>query len=197
MAHSAALGAPATHAILPMTTRPQTANAQASPAAIAAATAAAIAAATAAAIAAAIAAAAQALAEQTRVALLADDHATRMLGMQIVSVTPGGAVIQMAVRQDMLNGHAICHGGLIATLADSTFAFACNSHNEVTVASGFSIDFLAPGRLGDVLTATCTEQSRTGRTGVYDTLVVNQRGERIALFRGRSYTMRGKPVVPV
>ena len=117
--------------------------------------------------------------------------------MQIVSVTPGGAVIQMAVRQDMLNGHAICHGGLIATLADSTFAFACNSHNEVTVASGFSIDFLAPGRLGDVLTATCTEQSRTGRTGVYDTLVVNQRGERIALFRGRSYTMRGKPVVPV
>lgn len=185
MAHSAALGAPATHAILPMTTRPQTANAQASPAAIAAATAA------------AIAAAAQALAEQTRVALLADDHATRMLGMQIVSVTPGGAVIQMAVRQDMLNGHAICHGGLIATLADSTFAFACNSHNEVTVASGFSIDFLAPGRLGDVLTATCTEQSRTGRTGVYDTLVVNQRGERIALFRGRSYTMRGKPVVPV
>lgn len=177
VAVSPALGAPATPFIPHMTPRPQTTP---DPAAHAA-----------------IAAAAQALADQTRAALLADDHATKMLGMQIVSVTPGTAVIQMAVRQEMLNGHAICHGGLIATLADSTFAFACNSHNEVTLASGFSIDFLAPGRLGDVLTATCTEQSKTGRTGLYDTLVVNQRGERIALFRGRSYTLRGKPVVPV
>ncbi len=136
----------------------------------------------------------QQLAELVRDAMLADDHATKMLGMTIVEVGPGRAVIQMLVRQDMLNGHAICHGGLIATLADSTFAFACNSYNELTVASGFSIDLLAPGRLGDVLTATCNELSKAGRTGVYDTDVRNQRGERIAAFRGRSYTARGKPV---
>ena len=137
----------------------------------------------------------QQLAELVRDAMLADDHATRLLGMQIVEVAPGRAVIRMAVRQDMLNGHAICHGGLIATLADSTFAFACNSYNELTVASGFSIDLLAPGRLGDVLTATCTELSKSGRTGVYDSDVRNQRGERIAAFRGRSHTARGKPVL--
>jgi acyl-CoA thioesterase len=101
----------------------------------------------------------------------------------------------MTVRDDMLNGHDICHGGLIATLADSTFAFACNSYDELTVASGFGIDFVAPGRLGDVLTACCHEVTKSGRTGVYDTEVTNQRGERIAVFRGRSYTIKGKPAV--
>ena len=138
---------------------------------------------------------AQALAERVRDAMWAGDQATRMLGMRITAVGPGRAVVEMAVRADMLNGHAICHGGLITTLADSAFAFACNSYNELTVASGFSIDLLAPGRLGDLLTATCTELSKAGRTGVYDTEVRNQRGERIAAFRGRSYTARGKPVV--
>jgi len=137
----------------------------------------------------------QQIAELVRDAMLAGDHATKMLGMRVVEVGPGRAVIEMAVRQDMLNGHAICHGGLIATLADSTFAFACNAYNELSVASGFSIDLLAPGRLGDLLTATCRELSKSGRTGVYDTDVLNQRGERIAVFRGRSYTARGKPVV--
>ena len=137
----------------------------------------------------------QQLAERVRDALLADDHASQMLGLQVVDVGPGRAVMRMTVRLDMLNGHAICHGGLIATLADSTFAFACNSYNELSVASGFSIDLLAPGRLGDVLTATCTEVAKGGRTGLYDSEVCNQRGERIALFRGRSYTARGKPVV--
>ena len=127
--------------------------------------------------------------------MLAGDHATKMLGMRIVEVAPGRAVIEMVVRQDMLNGHAICHGGLIATLADSTFAFACNAYNELSVASGFSIDLVAPARLGDLLTARCHEVSKSGRTGVYDTEVLNQRGERVAVFRGRSYTMRGKPVV--
>ncbi len=141
-------------------------------------------------------AAAQALAEQVRDAMWAGDHATKMLGMRIVAVGPGTATIAMTVRQDMLNGHAICHGGLITTLADSTFAFACNSYNELTVASGFAIDLIAPGRLGDVLTARCTEVSKAGRTGVYDVEVTNQRGERIAVFRGRSYTARGKPVIP-
>lgn len=137
----------------------------------------------------------QQLAEQVRDAMWACDHATKMLGMVITEVGPGRAVIRMTVRQDMINGHATCHGGLIATLADSTFAFACNSYNELTVASGFTVDLLAPGRLGDVLTATGTEVSKAGRTGVYDIEVRNQRGERIAVFRGRSHTMRGKPVV--
>jgi acyl-CoA thioesterase len=101
----------------------------------------------------------------------------------------------MTVRQDMLNGHQTCHGGFLSALADSAFAFACNSYNELTVASGFSIDFIAPGRLGDVLTARCAEVSKAGRTGVYDTEIVNQRGERLAVFRGRSYTLKGKPAV--
>ena len=141
-------------------------------------------------------AAAQALAEQVRDAMWAGDHATKMLGMQITSVGPGRATLQMAVRQDMLNGHAICHGGLITTLADSSFAFACNSYNELTVASGFTVDLLAPGRLGDVLTATCTEVNKAGRTGLYAVTVTNQRGERLAVFRGRSHTARGRPVIP-
>jgi acyl-CoA thioesterase len=138
----------------------------------------------------------QQLAEQVRDAMWVGDHATKMLGMVITEIGPGRAVIQMTVRQDMLNGHAICHGGLITTLADSAFAFACNSYNELTVASGFTVDLLAPGRLGDVLTATAKEVSKAGRTGVYDIEVNNQRGERIAVFRGRSHTMRGKPVIP-
>jgi len=137
----------------------------------------------------------QETADRVRHGMLANDRATRMLGMSVDAVAPGRAVLTMVVREDMLNGHDICHGGLIATLADSAFAFACNSYNELTVASGFAIDLLAPGRLGDVLTATCTEVSKAGRTGLYDTEVVNQRGERIAVFRGRSYTARGKPVV--
>jgi acyl-CoA thioesterase len=102
----------------------------------------------------------------------------------------------MRVRPDMLNGHATCHGGFMATLADSTFAFACNSYNELTVASGFAIDFIAPAREGDLLTARCHEVSKAGRTGVYDTEITNQRGERIAMFRGRSYTAKGRPAVP-
>lgn len=127
--------------------------------------------------------------------MLKKDHATLSLGMQVLSVGPGHATLSMTVRQDMLNGHATCHGGLIATLADSAFAFACNSYNELTVASGFSIDFLAPGRRDDCLTAHCVEVSRAGRTGIYDTAVINQRGERIAVFRGRSHTMKGTPAV--
>jgi acyl-CoA thioesterase len=119
----------------------------------------------------------------------------RSLGIRIVSLGEGTARLEMPVRDDMLNGHAICHGGFITTLADSAFAFACNSHNELTVASGFAIDILAPGRLGDVLTARCHEVNKAGRTGVYDCEVTNQRGERVAVFRGRSYTMKGKPAV--
>lgn len=137
----------------------------------------------------------QQIADKVRHGMLANDRATTWLGMQILQVTPGGAVLRMTVREQMLNGHDICHGGLITTLADSAFAFACNSYNELTVASGFAVDLLAPGRLGDVLTATCHEVSRAGRTGVYDCEVRNQRGERVAVFRGRSYAAKGRPAV--
>jgi len=140
--------------------------------------------------------AAQRTADLVREGMFRNDRASKMLGMQIVDVTPGSATLSMTIRDDMLNGHDICHGGLITTLADSAFAFACNSYNELTVASGFSVDLLAPGRLGDVLTARCAEVSKAGRSGVYDTEVTNQRGERVAVFRGRSYTIKGKPAVP-
>jgi acyl-CoA thioesterase len=101
----------------------------------------------------------------------------------------------MTVSEDMLNGHDICHGGFITTLADSAFAFACNAYNELTVASGFDVNLLAAGKRGDVLTATAREVSKAGRTGVYDIDVQNQRGQQLAAFRGRSYTMKGKPLV--
>lgn len=137
----------------------------------------------------------QQLAEHVRDGMFANDRASKALGMRIVEVGPGRSVVEMTVRDSMVNGHDLCHGGLIATLADSAFAFACNSYNELTVASGFAIDLLAPGKLGDVLTARCTEVSKSGRTGVYDAVVTNQRGERVAVFRGRSHTMKGKPAV--
>ena len=137
----------------------------------------------------------QQIADAVRVGMYAADRATRSLGITVDAIAPGSATLRMTVRPDMLNGLAGCHGGMITTLADSAFAFACNSYNEATVASGFAIDLLAPGRLGDVLTASCVEVSRARRTGVYDAEVVNQRGERIAVFRGRSYTLKGKPTV--
>ena len=137
----------------------------------------------------------QQVAEASRDAMRKDDRASLLLGIVVESVGPGTATLTMTVREDMLNGHAICHGGFIATLADSAFAFACNAYNELTVASGFSIDLMAPARLGDVLTARCAEVSKAGRTGVYDVEVTNQRGERLAVFRGRSYTLKGKPAV--
>lgn len=131
----------------------------------------------------------QAVAEQVRDVMLADDAASRMLGMQIVEISAGRAVATMTVRADMLNGFAICHGGLIATLADSAFAFACNSRNALTVASGFGIDILKSAKLNDVLTATAQETSLAGRTGLYDITVKNQNGDLIAMFRGRSYRL--------
>lgn len=139
---------------------------------------------------------AQQIAEATRDAMWANDRASKALGMQVQAIGPGTATLTMTVREDMLNGHDLCHGGLVATLADSAFAFACNAYNEITVASGFDINLFAASKLGDVLTATAHEVSKAGRTGVYDIEVVNQRGERIAAFRGRSYTMKGKPLVP-
>jgi acyl-CoA thioesterase len=137
----------------------------------------------------------QAIAEACRDAMWAGDRASRALGMRIVAVGPGQATLEMSVRDDMLNGHDICHGGLVTTLADSAFAFACNAYNEVTVASGFDCNLVAAARGGDVLTAVAVEASKTGRTGVYDVSVSNQRGELVAVFRGRSYSMKGRPLV--
>ena len=137
----------------------------------------------------------QQLAEHVRTAMYSKDGASQALGMQVVAISPTSATMTMTVRADMLNGHATCHGGFITTLADSAFAFACNAGNEMTVASGLTIDFVAPAREGDVLTAESVQVSHAGRTGVYDVTVRNQRGELIAVFRGRSYTMKGRPTV--
>jgi acyl-CoA thioesterase len=137
----------------------------------------------------------QQVAEATRDAMWRDDRASKALGMQVLAISPGGATLSMAVREDMLNGHDICHGGLITTLADSAFAFACNAYNELTVASGFDVNLIAAARLGDTLTASAHEVSKAGRTGVYDIDVRNQRGEAVAAFRGRSYSMKGKALI--
>lgn len=138
---------------------------------------------------------AQQLAEQVRDKLFATDRAAHALGMEVAAVGPGSAAVTMTVRTDMLNGFGICQGGLIATLADTAFAYACNSYNEMTVAAGFDVDLLGPGREGDRLTAAAKVVSQGARTGVYDIEVTNHHGERIAVFRGRSYRMKGKPVV--
>jgi acyl-CoA thioesterase len=131
----------------------------------------------------------QAQAEAVGRAMLARDNATRALGMTLDEIRPGYARMRMTVRPDMLNGHDLAHGGLIFTLADTTFAYACNSRNHVTVAQGATIEFLAPGRVGDVLTAEGEERHASGRTGVYDIKVTNQDGRTIALFRGKSFRL--------
>jgi acyl-CoA thioesterase len=120
------------------------------------------------------------------------DRATReFMGMELVSCEPGRAVLRMTVRDSMLNGHDICHGGMIFTLADSTFAYACNSRNHATVAAGCSIEFLQPAHRGDVLTCEGREQALQGRHGVYDMQVTNQHGQVVALFRGKSTQIKG------
>ncbi len=138
----------------------------------------------------------QQVAEATREAMWRRDRASLALGMQVLAVGPGTARLAMMVREDMLNGLDTCHGGVVSTLADSAFAFACNSYNEQTVASGFDVNLLAAARAGDVLTAEAVEVSKAGRTGVYDVTVRNQLGVAVAAFRGRSYTLKGKPLVP-
>ncbi len=128
----------------------------------------------------------------------AADAASVMLGMEALEVGPGRARVSMVVRADMVNGHDLCHGGVIASLADSAFALACNSHGTATVAAGFAIDFLAPGRLGQTLHADAREVSLRGRSGIYDVTVRAgdpEEGEVIAEFRGRSRALsdRGRP----
>ncbi|MDD2729471.1 hydroxyphenylacetyl-CoA thioesterase PaaI [Malikia sp.] len=135
---------------------------------------------------------AQALADAAADAMWSRDSAARALGMERVEVAPGRATLRMRVRPDMVNGHHICHGGLIFTLADTAFAYACNSYNLNTVASACHIDFLAPGREGDLLEAQAIERSAAGRTGVYDVAVSVVGGKTVALFRGKSYRIKGE-----
>ena len=124
--------------------------------------------------------------------MFAADRASPGLGMAITDIGPGRAVMTMTVREDMLNGHAICHGGFIFALADSAFAFACNSYNQNTVAQQNQITYVSSGQAGETLTATATETSRTGRSGVYDVTVTGSDGRTIALFRGLSRTVKGQ-----
>jgi acyl-CoA thioesterase len=133
----------------------------------------------------------QALAELAGQTMYGRDPASQALGMQLAEIRPGYARMTMPVRSDMLNGHQTCHGGYIFMLADSAFAFACNSHNHNTVGAGCTIDYLAPGREGDLLTAEAVEQALSGKTGVYDIKVSNQDGRIIALFRGKSHRVGG------
>ena len=133
----------------------------------------------------------QALAELAGKTMYERDPASQALGMTLDAIRPGYARMSMRVRADMLNGHATCHGGFIFMLADSAFAFACNSHNFNTVGAGCTIDYLSPGREGDLLTAEAQEQALAGRTGVYDVTVTNAEGKTIALFRGKSHRVSG------
>lgn len=133
----------------------------------------------------------QTLAEQCADAMFSRDQASQNLGMEITAIGPGSASLTMTVDDRMIQGHGNCHGGYLFTLADSAFAFACNTYDKATVAAGCSIEYMAAGRLGDTLTATATERARGRRTGVYDIEITNQDGRTVALFRGKSYQVQG------
>ncbi len=135
---------------------------------------------------------AQRLAEACTQHMYDGDRASQTMGMVIESVSPGKATLSMPVREDMLNGHNICHGGYIFALADSAFAFACNSYNNSAVGAGAQIDYMAPGKRGDRLTAIATECHVRGRSGIYDVVVHNQNGEKLAFFRGNSRQVKGQ-----
>jgi acyl-CoA thioesterase len=138
---------------------------------------------------------AQAIAEASRDAMWAEDRASQALGMEVTAIGPGRATLRMTVRPDMCNGVGTCHGGMIFSLADSAFAFACNSHNRVTVANNCNISFVAAARAGDVLTAEAAEHHRGGRSGVTDVTVTDQNRRVIAVFRGHSTEIKGE-IVP-
>ncbi len=134
---------------------------------------------------------AQRLAEAAGHIMSARDRASIALGIQLVEVRPGYACARMAASEDMVNFVGTVHGGVLFTLADTAFGFACNSHNRVSVASSCSIEFLRPAHPGETLTATAAEQSLVGRNGIYDVRVENNKGELVALFRGKSAQIRG------
>lgn len=134
---------------------------------------------------------AQQLAEASAQAMWDLDRASQRLGMVIEHIAPGQATLSMNVTEAMTNGHGNGHGGYIFTLADSAFAFACNSYNVITVGQAASVNYVTPAGLGDRLTATAREVSRQGRSGVYDVEVTNQDGRTVAHFRGLSRSLRG------
>lgn len=131
------------------------------------------------------------LATATAQAMWQRDRTAQSLAMRIVHIAPGQATLRMPVRSDMVNGHHICHGGMIFTLADTAFAYACNSYNQTAVASACQVDFIAPAKEGEELEAEATERSASGRTGVYDVTVRTTEGKLIALFRGKSHRIGG------
>jgi acyl-CoA thioesterase len=131
----------------------------------------------------------QALAERSAAAMYGNDLASRHLGIQIDHVAPGQATARMVVRDTMINGHNICHGGYVFLLADTAFAFACNTYGPVTVAAACDIAFLGPAHLGDELTAQATERHHAGRSGIYD-VTVRRADTVLAEFRGHSRTIR-------
>ena len=133
----------------------------------------------------------QQIAERCAEVMWPDDKAAQGLGIELVRVAPGEAVTRMTVRDDMVNGHDICHGGFIFALADTNFAYACNSFNHRAVAAGVDINFVAPAHLGDTLTAVGSARHQGGRSGIYDIEVTNQNGKTIAVFRGRSTRIKG------
>jgi acyl-CoA thioesterase len=133
----------------------------------------------------------QALAERIAAVIEREDRASRLLGMRLLEVGPGRARLSMRVTGEMVNGQKVCHGGLIFSLADSSFGYACNTHNQRALAASCAIEFLAPAQLGDELTADAQESAHAGRTRVYDVRVTNQAGELIALFRGKSASVKG------
>ncbi|PLX39273.1 MAG: phenylacetic acid degradation protein PaaD [Hyphomicrobiales bacterium] len=134
---------------------------------------------------------AQQLAQACADAMWEDDKAARSLGIEIVEVSPGHAVARLTITDSMVNGHDICHGGYIFLLADSAFAYACNTYDQRTVAQHCTINFLAPAHSGDVLTANAVERQRAGRSGIYDISVTNANGVAIVEFRGMSRTIKG------
>lgn len=134
----------------------------------------------------------QARATKAAETMMAQDAASRGLEMQIAAVAQGTATLTMRVREDMLNGHKICHGGYIFTLADSAFAFACNSYNRLTVAQQNQITYIAPGKAGELLTAMATETALSGRSGVYDVMVTGEDGRTVATMRGLSRAIKGQ-----
>ena len=133
----------------------------------------------------------QALAERIAGVIEREDRASRWLGMRLEEVKPGAARLSMRVTEHMVNGQQVCHGGLIFALADSSFGYACNTHNHRALAASCAIDFLAPAQLGDELIAEAAEVARAGRASLYDVRVTNQHGELIALFRGKAAIVKG------
>lgn len=138
---------------------------------------------------------ADALARRCADEMWAHDKASQALGMRLLEVAPGAARMDMVIREDMLNGQGICHGGILFALADSTFAFACNSYDDRTLAQGCSIEYMRPASLGQRITARARERSRGRRTGVYDVELCDEQGRTLALMRGKAFAT-GKPMLP-